>query len=319
MPDMLVFYPKKHGHFASYAQTLKTFSNSAEFIEGRIRPIRMMAVNKLVIVHGDGLHLLFSILALFRSLFYKKTYFFSVRTNELFGRGYVAFFKRQLVRLIALQRNSYFISIHKGNSIVEEASRSHRLGIVFIYDLQLWDLSLYEKLERERPHEIDNHFIGGSKPILLILGEMNQKRCISELTYSFDTLVQRFRVIIAGKILDRKFADIVKRKIGDSVLVIDRYLTDAEVNYLYIISNYVYAYYSDTIERPSGIFGRALQMGRYVFVKKNGFLDKCYGDRVFVIPVEKISDMQANIFCKKPISISDERYNSSGFLANLII
>ena len=69
----------------------------------------------------------------------------------------------------------------------------------------------------------------------------------------------------------------------------------------------VYCFYPSNFDRPSGFFGRALQLNKAVIIKLNGYLDRKHGSQKNVFPIEKIEDIKSLILTK--ISTLPVNYN----------
>ncbi len=70
-------------------------------------------------------------------------------------------------------------------------------------------------------------------------------------------------------------------------LLIDRRLDDAELESLYVVSDVIWSCYAPEYDQASGIFGRALQLGVPVIVRRGSLLHRfASGIRSPVLPLE---------------------------------
>lgn len=275
--NTLILTTKKPGHYKSYGELCRALNGGGTVME--TAPIWLtLRHERLVLVDGDSAHLNLSPLVVFRSLLGRPTVFLSVRTEDLLNIRFKSRIKHLLIRfLIRLRRTSY-VSIHYPGLKHLEG----RCITKCIYDPQLWDLP-HLTSKKKSPDEL-----AGATGYLLVLGALNEKRCKDELIANLDSL-QAVKVVFAGRM---NAEDKKKVETFPNVILINRYVTDAEILGLYANAGIVYAYYDKSVNRPSGIFGRSLQLGLPVIVRKGGYLDKHYGNYERMIKLSSLSALQ---------------------------
>lgn len=312
MTSSYAYHSGRPGHFAAYAGLINTLSS------GRIRGIDRFAMTGFllaptyVVIEGDGPMLLLAVPGLLRSALGRRTIFLSIRT-ELFVESTVkGKLRLWLARAIASIPNMELISIHKGNTSIEQ-----RVPATFINDLQYWDLK-YLEIQPERPSELQPRFPNLQLPILLVAGGLNEKRCAEELIRALPDLSTRYEVIIAGRSTHNKS---IKELNLASVVVLDRYVNDAELLYLLISSHLIYAFYHQEVCRPSGFFGRAHQLAKHVVIRRGGHLDRLFGAYSGCIKVSELSELMAyagRVYTERITPPNQTTFDSSATLCELV-
>ena len=233
----------------------------------------------------DSYDLLFAPLIILRSLWGGKGFGVSVRTEYLIQPlTFIGFIrniatskyphlriKQFLFYLIKNFSHTSIISIHKNHP--DEDSMTKYVD-AFVYDPQLWDLSLL-KFQPTKPTEIPSDFFDNDMPKVLIPGRLNEQRSRDELMHFLLNKKEReqepYIYLIAGT-MAREDEDRL-RNLSYCVLI-NRFVSNEELHYLMSSCNFVYCFYTN--DRPSGFFGRSIQLNKWVLTRKNGYLHNNY-------------------------------------------
>ena len=284
--SIVIVSSKNKGHYESYSKLVELILDRECKVVYKINIKEFLFAEKYIVIDGDGVRLLLILITFLRSIRKCRTYFMSVRTESFVSKGLYARVKRFLLIVAKVQGYTRLISIHKGNSFVMDKLNSLD-AVDYIYDPQLWDLGVFGKCE-EKPSELDiegRKFLDGGKKVLLVLGALNNKRSVDELIAGLTELSKMYQFVFAGVIRE----EYLNKLYGHDIILINRYVTDEEIMYLYNMADIVYAYYAQDVNRPSGIFGRAVQLDKFVLIRKDGFLDQQYGAYKYAIKVDSLS------------------------------
>jgi hypothetical protein len=278
---IIIITTRKPGHYKSYGQLIMRLLKGAECFE-KVKFLRDMRCRTLVLIDGDGHHLVFLPLVILRSYFGLRSVYFSVRSEEFIDSGVKSSIKRMLAKIIVRCSHAKLISIHKpymqsyvGNIVTD-----------LIFDPQLWDLPVLDFTE-ELPNELASVSLDILSRAVLVLGSVNTKRSEDELLLAVKTFPQ-LNFVFAGKNDGPRCSRLAELP---NVLLINRYVSDGEIIWLYRHCGFVYAYYDLSVNRPSGIFGRSVQLGRRVVVRRGGYLHKNFSHYSGLIAVESLDEL----------------------------
>lgn len=269
------------GHYQDWERALTTLTECI-VIMGFWQQLRMLFTrSNIIYLDADQKHLIFTPLMVLRELWGGKNFLISIRTEYLILHTLKGAVKRRIYAALKKYTSTRIISIHKG----VHSGQYDKYITDYIYDLQYWDLPLIE-VEYRQPLELEGW--KSTKPVVIFFGAFNDKKSRSELLEfltSQDTL--NFTLIFAGRIQPEDMGIILLHK---DCLALNRYIDNNEMFYLYSMADTIYCYYSRDTNRPSGLFGRAVQLKKHVIVRKNGFLHRTNRDYGGLIPVDNLED-----------------------------
>lgn len=271
----------------------------------------------------DGADLAYIILILLRGLWGGKGLAISVRTEYLlvkrslfefiFQRGRLVFIKawvkRILFYLIKNFSTTTLLSIHKNHP-----QKKDMVVYVndFVYDPQLWDLDLLN-IKPSIPEEMKDFVFDKTQPIILVAGRFNEQRSKNELL-DFLKKNSKLNFVIAGLIEPSDF-NFLKKNIN--CLIINRFLSNSELIYLYDFCSIVYCYYTNN--RPSGFFGRAIQFQKPIIVRKGQFLHKAFSEYNKLIVIEELDDLEEiNVYDLIGETKKSSNFNDASILINFV-
>lgn len=298
---------RKQGHYNDHALLIKNLF-ACDIVKDPLEQLKIMiTANKTIIfLDGDYSHLFFTPIIMIRSLFGLKNIMLSVRSEFLLFSGWKYSVKRFVFRFLKNIPHIRLISIHKNNEDLKKFFTD------FIYDPQYWDLK-YLDMEQRRPPEL-NQF-KTDKKIMVFLGPLADRKYRGKLLkYISNKSSLNFHFIFAGKMM-KEDADIINTH--KDCTAINRFITNEELFFLYQLSDLVYAFYK--IDKgPSGIFGRAMQMGKNAVVKEGGYLDKNHSDYKGIISIKNLNDFDNVDFENLPENNKSPNFDEAETLKEII-
>ncbi|PQJ81100.1 hypothetical protein [Polaribacter glomeratus] len=258
--------------------------------------LKYLLSNKAIMFFDiDSRDLIFLPLILLRSIWTNGNYAISVRTEYLIEGGtfkeflkkpedlifFKSYIKKNMFRVIKCFSNTNLISIHKNHPFEKIIGKYVNS---FIYDPQLWDLNVLSIL-KSKPPEIDENIFHEMKKTVLVAGRLNGQRSKSELI-DYLKINKTFNFIIAGNVQKE---DLVILKELENCLVLNRFLSNEELLYLLNKCHIIYCFYTN--DRPSGFFGRALQLNKPIIVRENRYLDRMFLEYKNLIKVKSLNQL----------------------------
>lgn len=145
----------------------------------------------------------------------------------------------------------------------------------WIYDPQFWDMEVATgHVDDVSLAETVMTYAAG-RPVLLFLGAFSKIKGFTFLADLMDQdrrIGERYLVVAAGKPEAATAAAAQKLRAAGGV-VVDRYLTDAEVLSIKRAARVIWACYDPGYNSSSGLFGRALQLRKAVVVRHGSYLE----------------------------------------------
>jgi len=148
----------------------------------------------------------------------------------------------------------------------------------WIHDPQLWDLDP-ESGGGSTPIASELRHRAANRPIVAAIGAQNQGKGFDFFAdlWACDARVREQRLFVAaGKVAEasKPAADAFEAAGG---LLIDRFISDAELLDLYHEASQVWGCYAPDYDQASGIFGRSVQTGRPVLVRQDSYMERLAG------------------------------------------
>lgn len=265
-----------NGHRESYTEFFSHETGLEALIEPRslATAVKLLRAKYLLFSTMENDRWFFLFIAVARSFMSRDTSAIVMNVDVCFrGGGAKRFLAKLAYGLPTFMGNIHMISILP--FYLNEKYR--RLSNDWIYDPQFWDIKEqieYEKLPiTEISEQIKKRSEG--KPILLYLGKPSEHKgfdFLLKILRAESSLASDFFIVVSGKAEDaqRKIEDI--KALG--IFVVDRYLTDDEVLSLKKVSTCLWAVYHPKYNSSSGVFGRAMQLSKYVCVRRGSILDQ---------------------------------------------
>lgn len=177
----------------------------------------------------------------------------------------------------------------------------------WIHDFQLWDLSetqrrlIADMRSGRQAGNPDasalltasrNHASG--RPLLVALGMQNRAKGIQMLAASMrQGGTAGWAVMVAGR-FDPDSASTKAELESMGALVIDRHLSDQEIEAAYAVATAVWCLYDHSYDQASGILGRAIQLGLPTIVRRGSFSEAlCQHEKVPHVAAQGGADIAA--------------------------
>lgn len=186
----------------------------------------------------------------------------------------------------------------------------------YIFDPQIWDMwfndcpsalpstALSALVEEKR----------GGRDVLIFLGKKDKRKSFGELVRFAKENRGQILVVAAGKVAEECAVEADElRALG--MMVEDRFISDDELLSLYAVADYVWCYYAPLYDQPSGIYGRAIQLGVKPIVRSGSFianLSDQFGIPSIKLKMEDFAGRTAPIECAipsagDPLTLSERR------------
>jgi len=279
------FMPPRHrkGHHGDYLKFLTVYWSLHQppvfdTLSAKIRAI-VRHPGCLVALDPDKSDLLALLIAAFRNRLHPKPVRIvgiSVRSGEflhksrstthlILHRGRVTYLKaevkKRFFRFIKNTAGLELLSIH-----LNEDSKRKLLPYYsgFVRDFQYYDLP-YLNIEAVRPPESTNDNFPIETAMLVFMGSNTERRNLDALQAYVSNPERHTPLVLVG-------SSLVGQDSPQHCLMIPRYVSNGELLWLMQACKIVYTYYSN--QAPSGFFGRATQMGKWVVVQEGGYLHR---------------------------------------------
>jgi hypothetical protein len=306
-------------YFLLFSKFVKLYNVKTFFSKLKI----LFSNDRILFLDIDSRDLIFFPLILVRGLWggtgvaisVRTEYFFEYRTlkKPFLNRNTIRFFKAYLKMILFYSikkiSSTTIVSIHKKTPYVTSIQK---FVTTFIYDPQLWDLP-YLNFQSVSPPELSENFFNEHRKVILVPGRFNEQRSRTELL-EFLKLSENndFYFLFAGEMSQSDFSFLSQHF---NCFLINRYVSNEELLYLMNKCEFVYAFYTNN--RPSGFFGRAIQLNKPIIVRKNSFLHLQFSDYPNLILVQELKQLNfINSFIKS--EICSNKYNDDVLLKSII-
>ncbi|RWL22676.1 MAG: glycosyltransferase family 1 protein [Mesorhizobium sp.] len=263
------------GHRESYVDTLSGITGLTRLIEPRgISTLRtLVAAGSVLFATLEDDNAFFFAVAILRAVLGRRTVAIFMNPRRCFTPGFNSVVRRHAFRFLKRLRSVTLLSIlpfyldRRFASVADD----------WIYDPQFWDLvSRIENAgwpDSALAQEVKRQANG--RPILVFLGGPSVMKgfpFLAKILQAKPAITDRLMIVIAGKVPadQKRFAELVSEAGG---LVIDRYLTDDEVLSAKLCATCLWACYDPSYDSSSGLFGRAMQLGKQAIVRRGSYVD----------------------------------------------
>mgnify|MGYP001055442256 CR=1 FL=1 len=277
--------PERSGHHREYLEFLVNYWQLNEYAVLKSFREKMAAYKRgdtIVMLDIDLSDLRFAIWACIVSTFAKKQplrlYGLSVRATEFLQE------KKSFWNLVVKKGRLYYLKRVVKGYLFKALIRSKRVHIYGIFadfpdqdqltkyctsqvhDFQYYDLE-YLQRDPKKPKELEGVSI--SDALVVFTGSNSKRRNILELFRLLgDAKSEQMKILLVGNV------DLSEKAFHAQVYQIKRRLSDNELLWCLLNGGCTYCFYSNNA--PSGFFGRSVQFGTRVLVKKNSYLDRSF-------------------------------------------
>jgi hypothetical protein len=257
---LLVHAPSAGGRFSAYLRSLERLFGARP---GRVRDI-LFSPSPALFLAVEESFLLYVAVGLLRALMGRRTVGLLQRPMPLV----VSADRRCRWRRGVLGRLKRIDAIHTLTVLPFDLFPAFSaIADGWIYDFQLWDLTVEERTAVELLRE--TRWPGG-RLVLTAIGAQDWRKgfdLFSESYVGFTGLRARFRFIACGKVGGEMAAHAAALR-GAGGVVVDRAVSNAELLGAYAASDAVWCLYPRAGDHACGIFGRAVQLGLPVVVRQ---------------------------------------------------
>ena len=212
----------------------------------------------------------FAVVAALRALMGKRSVTLIFRPVEAAtGRSMRLRAKRLALSLLKRSRRVSVLSIlpFDANPAIARSATG------WIYDPQFWDVPLGKVLP---PPPIDLASLARGRKIVCALGTQNEQKgfdLFCRLWADHADIRDRYLFVAAGKVTD-SLKDTAEAFMAAGGVVLNRFISDDELLGLYGASDLVWCCYAPNYDQASGIFGRAIQLGRTPIIRAGSLVDR---------------------------------------------
>ncbi|MER8423313.1 hypothetical protein [Mesorhizobium sp. M1403] len=262
--EHLVYSVTTTGHRQSYLDTLSAIF-ALQPVSGRMNFTlfrRLVAAERLLFAMLDEDMVSFAAIAAARSALGRPTVALFLRAQKCFETGrWVHPLKRYAFRALRLLPRLTVASI----TPFDVAPRHAEVAHCGVFDPQYWDLHDGETLRRPGSTQLSEDVVrrAAGRSVLSVIGTLSANKGLAFLVETLErhpNITEKVLVVGAGSV-PAPAAEFVARLKRAGALIIDRFITDSELESLYGVTDMVWACYSPDYDQASGIFGRAMQLG----------------------------------------------------------
>lgn len=260
--ESLVYAVSPGGHRQSYLDTLGRMFDLAP-ISGRMNTTlfrRLVRAERLLFATLDDDIASFSAIASTRSLLGRSTAALFLRAQKCFenDKWYYST-KRHLFGALRRLPRLTIATIMPFEAVPYYARVAH----VGVCDPQYWDIPEDGRSPPATPLSQEVEARAAGRRILCALGSFAARKGLAFLTETLERcphVGEHSFVVSAGRVPPDLVA-LSSRMAAAGALVVDRFITDAELESLYGVSDAIWSCYAPDYDQASGVFGRAVQFG----------------------------------------------------------
>jgi hypothetical protein len=279
--EQLIYMKSVDGHGQSYFDLLGpmyALSPVTGQMSGRLFQ-RLVNAKHLLFASLDQHMFSFAAISIIRSVLGRPTVALFLRAQRCFEYGKLiypikrfVFWALRRVRLLTVVTITPF----------EVAPRYAEVARAGVCDPQYWDL--HDGITLRKPgctslsDEVRER--AGSRRICCVLGALGTGKGLGFLAGTLERHPQMMThafIVCAGRVMPGN-SDLAARLLAQGALLVDRFISDAELESLYGIADAIWACYAPDYDEASGVFGRAIQWGVPVIVRE-GSVIAAFADR----------------------------------------
>lgn len=315
-----VFYYSRtlDGHRASYIETVGKIYN-AEYCG------LLMAITKkspVLFLMVEEIPVAYFLISIFRSFFRRRSVGFLFRPYEAIAATTIKLKIKRWI-LTRIKNKNYISTLTLFPHDVD--SRLAEISTAGIYDLQFWD-GLVGGCGRDLTDKFHDNSVNSElfsqeiskkadgKKIVVALGAQNTNKgfdVFCKIYVKSENIRRNYLFVVAGKVSNELCGDAEDFKKNGGVLI-DRYISDAELKYMYGVADFVWCAYSPSYNQASGIMGRSIQFNKVPIVRKGSVIDCiCAANNIKHISFDYSNENSEEVFCMEINSLPREKINFS--------
>lgn len=293
--EIFCFSARRICHHDDYFSVINQIRSAINLKDKKTKLKVLLSRKAIVFLDIDGRDLRYIMMILVRGIWGGRGLGISVRTEYLLEKRNLKEFlfrRRRLIFIKAMVKRFLFVTINKFSSTSIISIHKHHKKRVsmepfileFINDPQLWDLKILN-VTPSAPDEWNAFKSVKDQKLVLVAGRFDEQRCKTELIkYIYQN--NKFNFLICGNMEEEDYRDLMPL---NNCFIINRYITNEELWFLYSNCDIFYCFYSN--DRPSGFFGRAIQMKKPIIVREGQFLHTVFKSYSGLIPVKELTDL----------------------------
>lgn len=273
--EQLIYMKSVDGHRQSYFDLLGpmyALSPVTGHMSGRLFR-RLVNAQHLLFASLDEHMFSFAAISIIRSLLGRPTVALFLRAQKCFEYGKLiypikrfVFWGLRRVRLLTVITITPF----------EVAPHYAEVAHAGVCDPQYWDLHDGAKLRKPGCTRLSDEVreCADGRRICCVLGALGTSKGLGFLAETLGRhpqIVNQVLVVCAGRVMPGN-GDLAARLSAQGALIIDRFISDAELESLYGIADAIWACYAPDYDQASGVFGRAIQWGVPVIVRESSVI-----------------------------------------------
>ncbi|TIM57126.1 hypothetical protein [Mesorhizobium sp.] len=275
--ERVVYVKTCGGHRKSYLVTLSDiFGMERAF--GRITAkmaYKLIACKKLLFATLDEHIFSFVCFSLVRSILGKNTVALFLRPEQCFLPGKLRYrLKWLLFRALRHLPGLTVVAI----TPFDVVARYAQVATAGVRDPEYWDLhdgvSVLSPKETSLSAQLRS--MAGRKRLCTAVGVLNAGKgleFLADALEQFPEIKEHTQVVVAGS-ANPHTSDVLKKLSATGAVVIDRFLSDAELLSLISTSELIWACYNPEYDQASGIFGRAVQLGSVPITREGAVVSR---------------------------------------------
>lgn len=260
--DIPVVYDRKvDGHRRNYAETIGKVLGATVVLGSSRGGLRAaLTARYLVITTLESAPMLFSALAIARAVVGRRSTVIATRWHVPPGRRSARAALRRLAHITLLALEPIQVL-----SITPPENDGHARTPQFIEDIEFWDLP-QPVFDDPPTSDLATAIVAArhDRKTIVALGTLERSKGLLFLEAIFAArpeLAEDYIIVCCGEVMASSRADLEPLRRRATVWV-DRFLTREELISLYPVADIVWSCYDPSYDVSSGVFGRALQLGR---------------------------------------------------------
>lgn len=273
--EWLVYARSTGGHRQSYLDIFGPMFG-LEPVSGKMDAAtlrRLVAADRLLFATLDDHMASFAAVAASRSILRRPTAALFLRPQKCFesGRWYYPL-KRHAFRILRRLPHLTMATI----TPFDVAPRYGEVAHVGVPDPQYWDLSDGAGLPAAGRTDLSDEVVAkaAGRRVLCLVGGLSADKGLPFLADTLERhpqIAERLLVVAAGRV--HASAPVLAARLeAAGALVVDRFVSDAELASLYGVAELIWACYAPGYDQASGIFGRAMQYGVPPLVREGSLI-----------------------------------------------
>lgn len=309
----IVFAVGREGHRGAYLDLFSTMFGLETFHGALNQSVvkELRTAERLLFCTLDDTVAGFGLIAVLRSLFGRRTVGILLRPQSCRrGGGPKAFAKYWMFRMLKWMPKVSVLSIVPHPLCPDAAAVSSH----WVHDPQLWDYtSIHPNPDLSLRDAVVKRAAG--RRVLVFVGTITPIKGVALLAKLAPDLAEEYLIVAAGRVSYDAKSD-VSRLIDIGAMVVNRTVTDQEIEALYDVADLVWCCYRPDYDQASGIFGRAVQFGRPAVVREGAMIAR-YAELapVAVVPIPWLAPdvaLQRLKETKRCGGVGDQRANLLG-------